>query len=140
MSKKLSKEGAEKLVTREGKRNKAYLDTKKIWTIGVGHTGDEVHEGLVWFDSDILQAFQKDVKWAEDAVNTVKAVLNQNMFDALVSFVFNVGATAFAKSTMKKLLDQGLYKDAADQFDQWHKPPEIIGRRNGEKAQFLCPI
>lgn len=137
---KLSAAGVTALITREGKKNKAYKDTKGIWTIGVGHTGPEVHEGLVWFDSDIVQAFTKDVGWAEDAVNAVKQPLNQNMFDALVSFVFNIGSTAFAKSTMKKLLDAGDYKAASEQFDQWHKPPEIIGRRDSEKAQFLAVV
>ncbi len=137
---RLSSDGANKLIVREGKRNKAYKDTKGIWTIGVGHTGPEVHEGLVWFDSDIVQAFTKDVKWAEDAVNAVKQPLNQNMFDALVSFVFNVGANAFAKSTMKRFLDVGDYKAASLEFDQWHLPPEVIGRRDSEKAQFLTVV
>lgn len=137
---KLSINGVNKLCTREGIRNKAYKDSKGIWTIGVGHVSPEVKEGLTWTNSQVMGAFRTDVKWAEDAVNAVKQPLNQNMFDSLVSFVFNVGASAFAKSTMKKLLDAGDYKGASEQFDQWHKPPEIISRRDGEKAQFLMPV
>lgn len=137
---KLSDNGVKQLVTREGIRLKAYRDTKGILTIGVGHTGPDVTEGLMWTQSQAMGAFRSDVGWAENAVNTVKAPLNQNMFDALVSFTFNIGAAAFAKSTMKKLLDVGDYKGASEEFDKWHKPVEIISRRDGEKAQFLLPV
>lgn len=137
---KLSGKGAELLIAREGKRNKAYKDTKGIWTIGVGHTGPEVHSGLVWTDQQIMDAFEHDVKWAEDAVNQVKGELNTNMFDALVSFTFNVGKKAFLTSTMKRFLDKSDYKSAWEQFDRWHIPSEIIGRRNSEKDQFITPV
>jgi lysozyme len=136
----LSSKGLSALKLREGSENRAYKDTKGIWTIGVGHTGPEVKQGLVWSDDKVNSEFIKDVQWAVDAVNQTVVPLNQNMFDALVSFTFNVGSHAFLTSTMKKLLDQGLYKDAADQFDRWNKPPEIVARRSGEKQQFLLPV
>lgn len=137
---KLSDKGAKLLIQREGKRNKAYKDTKGIWTIGVGHTGPEVHEGLVWSDAQVMEAFHADVKWAVDAVNSAKQPLNQNMFDALVSFTFNVGKTAFLNSTLLKLINKGDYKSAWEQFDRWVIPPEITGRRMQEKAQFIEPV
>lgn len=134
---KLSKKGIEALILREGTRNNAYLDTKGIPTIGVGHTGPEVKMGLVWTNQQIEYALAKDVLWAEEAVNDVNCLLTQTQFDALVSFVFNIGATAFAKSTMKKLLDKGEIKLAAEQFNRWVIPKEITSRRISEKAQFL---
>lgn len=137
---KLSQEGAEALMKREGFRNKAYRDTKGILTIGVGHTGPDVHEDLVWDDQQVRDTFMRDTAWAQKAVNTVQQPLNQNMYDALVSFVFNIGEGAFMKSTLKKFLDMGLYKQTAMEFDRWHLPPEITGRRNGERDQFLKPV
>lgn len=134
---KLSYAGIDALETREGVRTKAYKDTKGIWTIGVGHTGPEVFSGLVWTLDKVSEVFAVDVQWAEDAVNAVKAPLTQNQFDALVSFVFNIGATAFNKSTMKRMLNTGNYEGAALQFDRWNIPPEIVGRRTSEKNQFL---
>lgn len=133
----LSPKGRDALMKREGIRHEAYLDTRGIWTIGVGHTGPEVHRGLVWTDEQIADEFMRDVQWAVRAVNCVVAPLNQNMFDALVSFTFNVGMKAFGTSTMKRYLDAGLFKDAANEFDKWNQPPEIVGRRMEEKAQFL---
>jgi lysozyme len=134
---KTSEVGLKKLSIREGRRKKAYLDTKGIPTIGVGHTGPEVYIGLVWTEQQIDDAFADDIKWAEDAVNHyVKVPLTQYQFDALVSFVFNIGDTAFRRSTLLKLLNEGLYDLAAEAFDMWHKPKEIIGRRDQEREQF----
>lgn len=132
----LSEKGAKLLVEREGFKSTAYKDTKGIWTIGVGHTGPEVKPGLVWTKDQVMSAFKKDVGWAEAAVNDIAGPINQDKFDALVSFVFNIGASAFDKSTMKKMLDEGDYFNAAKQFDRWNKPAEIISRRNGERDQF----
>jgi lysozyme len=134
---KLSPDGAERLSEREGVRRKAYLDTKGIPTIGIGHTGPEVKLGLVWSMEKVMETFKHDVRWAEDAVNSCTYPLKQNQFDALVSFVFNVGAGAFNRSTLKKLVNLGNLKAASEQFDRWKIPPEIIGRRMQEKAQFI---
>ena len=134
---KTSENGLNKLKKREGVRNRAYLDTKGIPTIGVGHTGPEVYMGLVWTDQQVTDAFADDIQWAEDAVNKyVKVALTQNQFDALVSFVFNIGETAFRRSTLLRVLNTGDYVEAANCFDMWHKPKEIIGRRDSERDQF----
>lgn len=134
---KTSPAGLKALERREGKRNRAYLDTKGIPTIGVGHTGPEVYMGLVWTDQQVADAFADDIQWAEDAVNKYVTVpLKQNQFDALVSFTFNVGETAFRRSTLVRVLNTGDYEEAAVCFDMWHKPKEIIGRRDSEREQF----
>lgn len=133
-----SKDGRDRIILREGKRNKAYLDSKGIPTIGVGHTGPHVYIGLAWTDQQIDDALIDDLKTAENAVNTYVTVpLQQWEFDALVSLVFNIGVTAFRRSTLLKLLNQKLYDMAAEAFMMWNKPPEIIGRRKTEQQQFL---
>jgi len=135
---KTSKQGLDALVAREGFRTSAYPDTKGIWTIGVGHTGPEVREGLVWTSAQIQDALIKDVQTAEKAINDgVYVPLTQNQFDALVSFVFNVGVGAFTRSTLLKVLNQKNYTEAAKQFDRWVIPKEITKRRMSEKAQFI---
>lgn len=135
---KMSPNGLKLLMLREGKRNKAYKDTKGIWTIGVGHTGPEVTEGLVWTDDQVLAQLAKDVSITEECINrTVKVAISQNMFDALSSFIFNVGVGAFERSTMLKKINLGDFGGAGMEFDKWHIPPEITSRRNSEKAQFL---
>lgn len=134
---KLSEEGIRLLVIREGIRLKAYKDTKGIWTIGIGHTGPDVYEGLEIGELHAYDLFRKDIKWAEEAVNKgVQVPLSQNQFDALVSFTFNVGASAFNKSTLRKVLNMENYDEAARQFDRWHIPVEITKRRDSERDQF----
>lgn len=134
---RLSDDGLKVLILREGKSNKAYLDTKGIPTIGVGHTGG-VKMGDVISDEEVENLLRKDCILCENTVNTyVKVLLTQAQFDALVSFIFNVGVNAFKKSTLLKVLNLGNYTEAAKQFDRWHIPPEIVGRRTSEKLQFL---
>lgn len=133
----MSDQGLKLLMLREGSRSHSYKDTKDIWTIGVGHTGPEVVEGLVWSDQQVMDQLRKDVAITEQCLNDcIQVGLAQNQIDALCSFIFNVGVNAFRRSTMRRLLNQGLFKEAANEFDKWHIPPEITSRRNSEKSQF----
>ena len=142
---KCSKEGLDILIEREAAKNKAYQDTVGVWTIGVGHTGPEVHEGLVWTDQQIFDAFAIDIARFENAVNDAckTVTLTPNEFDALVSFSFNLGAGALAHggdnngpSGILRALLQGNKVGAAKAFDNWHIPSEITSRRNAEREQF----
>lgn len=132
-----SAEGREKITLREGRRNKAYLDSKGIPTIGVGHTGPEVYIGLAWTNQQIDDALKDDLQEAEECINKYVTVpLTQNQFDALVSFVFNIGVMAFRRSTCLKLLNERLYDMVPNAMMMWNKPPEIVGRRKSEAEQF----
>lgn len=134
----LSPQGFDLLFLREGKRNKAYPDSGGIWTIGIGHTGPEVHEGLVWTDEQVAAAFNKDSAWVKGCAALVNHEIAQNQFDALFSFIFNIGGGQWGSSTLLRELNAGApYEIVADQFDRWHTPSVITTRRNGEKFQFL---
>lgn len=142
---KLSQQGVDLIVEREGKRNAAYQDTKNIWTIGVGHTGPEVHEGLYWTDQQIEEAFRKDVKRFEDSVNAcVTVALRQHQFDALVSFALNCGENALPygggngrPSSILRALNAGNYAAAGAAFNNWMADVKVRTRRAGERDQFL---
>lgn len=106
----------------EGLRTRAYPDAASppVWTIGYGHT--PARKGQVVSQARALQLLRKDLAIAENAVNRlVKVPINQHRFDALVSFVFNVGTGAFAKSTLLRLLNKGDYRGASGQFGVWNK-------------------
>lgn len=126
----------------EGFEALAYQDSVGVWTIGWGHTagvtaGDRVTEEMA---TDMLQS---DLAWAEAAVsNSVKVPLNQDQFDALVSFTFNLGAAALANSTLLRLLNSGDYAGAAGQFGRWVYAgstvlPGLVSRREAERALFV---
>ena len=134
----LSVQGFDLLGKREGKRSKAYRDSKGIWTIGIGHTGPEVHEGLVWTDAQVMEAYLKDAAWVSAAIaESVHVQLTQNQYDALFSFTFNVGGPGEEHSHLVGFINAGDFDAAAKAFDVWHIPAEVATRRNGEKFQFM---
>ena len=87
----------------EGKSNKAYQDSAGVWTIGYGHTGGVV-KGQTISDDEVERLLAEDVAVAENAVNAQNLNLTQDQFDALVDFMFNLGAGNFQKSTLLKKL------------------------------------
>ena len=128
----------------EGARNKAYKDSKGLWTIGVGHLIKADEQNLITAtltDEQVEDLLRSDLKWCSEAVETsVKVPLNQSQFDALYSLCFNIGETAFKKSTVVRRLNANDYKGAADAIEMWNKPPVLIPRRKREKALFLADL
>lgn len=143
---KLGQKGAALIKNREQLRLTAYKPTPMDkWTIGWGHTGKDVYEGLTWVLSQAEDAFQRDTQWAVTAVMKLADVpLNQNQFDALVAFVFNVGEPQFAGSTLLRVLNSGDYAGAAGHFAEWDHQNGVVlkgldVRRAAERALFLLP-
>lgn len=138
----MSDHGRHLLEAREGVRLKAYRDVVGVWTIGVGHTAaagapaPKVGMTITAEEADAI--FRRDLVQYEQAVSSAVSVpLSQGQYDALVSLTFNIGVGAFKKSTVLRRLNAGDYAGAAQAFMMWRKPPQIIGRRQGEMNQFL---
>jgi lysozyme len=137
-----SQAGIDAIKDYEGVRLKAYDDGVGVWTIGVGHTkgvrrGDEITM------DQVDEFLRDDLAEAEKTVSTrVIAPLTQGQFDALVSFVFNVGSGAFMASTLLKKLNARDYDGAADEFLRWNKAggrvlAGLTKRRISERMMFL---
>ena len=126
----------------ESCRLTAYQDIKGIWTIGWGHAGPEVEEGLVWTQNQADSQLVADLQKAENMVNTYVAVdLTQGQFDALVDFAFNLGVNAEKGSTLLKLVNAGNLDAAAEEFDKWdHSSGQVVAgllrRREAETQEF----
>lgn len=139
---KISDAGLDLIKRFEGLRLTAYQDSADVWTIGWGHT-KTAHKGMQITEAQAKQLLREDLAWAEKAVtDAVTVPLNQNQFDALVSFTFNVGAGALKKSTLLKLLNNRDYAGAANQLSLWvnagWKPlAGLKTRRAAEQALFL---
>lgn len=121
----------------------AYQDQRNVWTIGWGHTGPDIVEGYTCTQAQADLWFIQDTSFACRAVlSTVDVPLTQNEFDALASFTFNVGAGSEAHSTLIKLLNNGDFQGAADQFLVWNHVNGVANdgltrRRRAERALFL---
>ena len=144
---KLSENGTKLIKKYEGCRLKAYKCPRGVWTIGYGHTNN-VRPDDVITQNEAEELFKQDVKVFENAVNRlVKVKLNQNQFDALVSFTFNLGYgdRGLGGSTLLRLLNNSDYIGASKQFSRWVYSGDrvlegLIKRRNEEKELFLKPV
>jgi lysozyme len=132
----------------EGYSATAYRDVRGILTIGWGHTGPDVHDGLTITRDRAVALLHGDMGTAEHAIERlVRVPLTDNQFDALASLIYNIGDAGFAGSTVLRDLNAGDYQGAADAFLLWNKG-EIGGRmvaiagltsrRHEERVLFLA--
>lgn len=143
---RLSENGRKLIEFYEGKRYKAYLCPAGIWTIGIGHTRD-VKEGDTVTDEQIDKYFYTDIINYETHINDLHLKINQNQFDALVSFSFNLGVTALLGSTLLKMVK--VYANNPEiryQFSRWNKGlvkgnlielPGLTKRRKSEAEMYF---
>jgi lysozyme len=120
----------------------AYLCPAGRWTIGYGHTGPDVHEGMTITEERAEELLRIDLAEAEEPVNRLCPGLGQNQFDAVVSFVFNLGAGNFSSSTLLLEIKEGDVMAAALEFPKWRhsagKPLKgLLRRRFAEAELFL---
>jgi lysozyme len=110
----------------EGYRLEAYQDTGGVWTVGVGHTGPEVVAGLRISEAQAEALLRSDVATAEAAVNRgITVPMNQAQFDAFTSLTYNIGARAFAASSVRRLFNSGDPCAAAFAFGMWRKDDNV---------------
>ena len=141
----LSPAGLELLKKSEGFRDRTYADIAGFRTIGFGHRqgpGESYLNGISLEQAEKILA--ADLLLAEAAVKRlVRVPLAQGQFDALVDFVFNLGAGRLASSTLLKYLNAGKYDAAAWQLLAWDHAGshEIAGLKARREAEFLlwCP-
>ncbi len=146
---KTSARGIELIKQFEGLELEAYQDIAGVWTIGYGHTGPDVEPGMRISERQAEALLRDDLKSRERAVDSLTSVnLNQNEFDALVSFIYNVGIDAYRRSTARRRLNRNNRLGAADALAWWNKATvggvlrEVAGltrRRAAERALFLTP-
>jgi len=142
MTMQTSSAGRAAIMQREGVRNKAYRDSRGIFTIGVGHVTPPPNftRWSTWTNAQVDAALSSDLRRFETAVNdSVKVPMTQNEFDACVSLAYNIGSDGFAGSSVVHHLNNGDRVGAAKAFLMWEKPAALAGRRQGERAQFLKP-
>ena len=126
----------------EGLQLTAYQDQAGRWTIGYGHAGPDVHAGLTITQAQAEQLLESDLAAAVACVNrAVTSGINQNQFDALVDFVFNLGCGSLLSSTLLRQVNAGDFTAAAQQFLLWDHAgglvvPGLLERRRAELQLF----
>jgi len=156
---KVSDKAIEVIKHHEGVRQKPYRCPAKLWTIGVGHVmypeqgklklenRDEFsltdQDNRVWTKEEIDAILKSDLERFERGVGQyITAPLTQGMFDALVSFSFNVGLGTLQRSTLRQKVNRGDKEGAAEEFLKYCMAGGKVlkglqNRRIDERALFL---
>lgn len=127
-----------------GAKARSYKCPAGVWTIGWGHTKG-VKKGQVATRAECQAMFDEDVSGFVEGVRALVTVpLNQNQFDALVSFAFNVGLGNLKNSNLLRVLNAGDYDGVPAQLMRWVKAggqtlPGLVRRRQAESALFAAP-
>ena len=144
----VSKNGLDLIKEFESFKSKPYLCPSQKATIGFGSTYYPDGKKVTLQDKEITEekAFEileyiANKDFGSNINKVVKVPLNQNQFDALVSFAYNIGNVNFNSSTLLRWLNQGNYKEASMQLLRWNKSKGIVlngltKRRKAEKALF----
>ena len=146
---KISAMGLELIKEFEGLSLKPYLDVVNIPTIGYGNTFYKDGKKVTLNDKPIseieateLLSYVAQKDFGDKILQLVKVPLNQNQFDSLVSFCYNIGMGNFTKSTLLKKINQSDFRGASLEFEKWNKSGGVVlaglvKRRLKEKALFI---
>lgn len=146
---RVSADGIKFIKRWEGLYLKAYYDPVGVLTIGYGHTnlsgvGPKVVPGMSLKNEDEADRILRDVLakvYEPELRKRIKVNLTQGQWDALVSWIYNLGGSNFAKSTMLKRINAGRINDVPAEIMKWNKAggrvfKGLTNRRRGEAAMW----
>jgi lysozyme len=144
---KASKNCIELIKNYEGFSAKPYLCPAKVPTIGYGSTRYADGRKVTMNDPQIgekqaVEIMQETLKsYERDVIRYVKVAINQNQFDALVDFAYNVGSKNLLKSTLLRKLNAMDWLGASMEFGKWvyadgKKLKGLVARREAERVLF----
>lgn len=140
---RISSKGLNLIKYYEGFSETVYVCPGGHKTYGFGHKDNTVRDDFKITVEQAELLLRSDLKSIEIMLNGYD--LTQNEFDALCSFVYNVGEGAFISSTLRRKIINCDYNGAAKEFDRWvfaggKVCKGLIKRRNAEKNLFLTPV
>ncbi len=128
----------------EGRVYEPYKDVAGVWTVCDGHTGTDIIKGKKYTDRECDRLLMQDLQPVKKAVDgLVKVQLNEYQRAALYSFTYNVGTSAFSKSTLLKRLNSGDQAGACEEMRRWvyaggMKWKGLQNRRDMERSLCLA--
>lgn len=142
---KINSKGLELIKDAEGLRLESYKCPAGKWTIGYGHTGADVHEGMTITEAEAEKLLETDLKHFEHGVDVLTGPeTSENQFGAMVSLAYNIGLGAFARSSVLTFHRKKFYDSAAMSFELWNKSngkvlPGLKKRREAERDLYETP-
>jgi lysozyme len=138
----ISKNGLAFIREWEGCKLTAYKDSGGVWTIGVGHTGKDVHKGQTISQFEADELLEMDLQEHDISLYLDGCPTTQNQFDAMCSLAFNIGLERFRNSTVLKRHKLGNKIGAGNAFLLWHfdggvPVKGLMRRREAERKLYL---
>ena len=130
----------------EGLRLTAYYDSVNVLTIGYGHTGRDVHIGEIITQQEADSLLTNDILLFWNSISrNIKVSLTDYQHAALTSFAYNLGMSNLLSSTLWRLVNEGQFELASEQFTRWVYAggeilPGLVKRREAEKEMFLGKV
>lgn len=125
----------------EGCKLTAYRDIAGVLTIGYGHTGKDVHEGLVWTQAQADEALTNDLLHANTLLALYSPGLTDGPLDALTDFVFNIGIGHYRTSTLCQLVNAKNWAAVKTELLKWdHSNGTVVAgllRRRQAEADLI---
>lgn len=151
---KTSEKGLKLIQEFESFEAKPYLDSAKVWTIGYGSTYYPNGKPVTGRDKPITKEYAETIQRHviatdfEPVINELlkreiaSGFITQNMYDAIISLTYNIGASGFKRSSVLRLLKQGDKVNAGNAFLLWNKAggkvlKGLVNRREKERKLFL---
>lgn len=140
---KTSEKGLQLIASFEGLKLVSYRCPANVLTIGYGHTGKDVVNGMEITKERALQLLAIDVQIVENQINALNLKINQNQFDALVSFAYNCGFGALKGSTLLKCVQANpMNSNIKGEFAKWNRAggkvlPGLSRRREAEAVLYF---
>ena len=134
-----SPEGIDLIKHFEGCETTAYQCSASVWTIGYGHTRGVREDDKITEDKAEYLLLE-DLKHFEGYVDRlVEVSLNQDQFDALVAWTFNLGPTNLGESTLLRKLNRGYYEEVPSEMARWNRSDGKVleGLKRRRKAEGL---
>lgn len=129
----------------EGLSLDAYRCPAGKWTIGYGHTGSDVHEGMTITEKEAEALLKHDLEHFEHGVDVLTGPeTTDNQYSAMVSLAYNIGLGAFARSSVLTFHRKKFHDSAAMSFELWNKSkgkvlPGLTRRREAERDLYETP-
>lgn len=137
----VGQEGIDLIKFFEGVEYESYQDTGGVWTVGVGHTST-AKPNMKVTEEEVDELLKDDLKDSENAIyDLVKVSLYQHQFDALVSFVFNLGYGNFKSSTLLKRINDEKHDYVPYELSRWNQDngevlSGLVKRRDAEGLMY----
>lgn len=139
---KINSAGLELIKSFEGCKLEAYKDIVGVWTVGFGHTGNDVYEKQRISQEEAEELLKDDLcKFEAGVASLLKVKVSENQFSALVSFAYNLGLGNLKSSLLLRCINKNNVVGAEGEFKKWNhaggKVVEGLTRRREAEAKLF---